>query len=552
MYGNRLPFSDALRTGSILSSRDDFAPRPARFGIGNSAWLAAILTAGFALPAEAQIYWPMDPSSAVYAEPPHYAEPRRPRVQRPRQKLPDAPKETAKPVGPITIAISIEHQTLKLYDQNGLFAESPVSTGMRGHSTPMGVFSVIQKNKYHRSNIYSGAPMPYMQRITWSGIALHAGALPGYPASHGCIRMPMNFAMRMWGWTRMGARVVITPGEISPSEISHPLLIARKPETKPVAAVPAPEKHADTTPKSDRSSIVEAATHEKPQLRLTSIEEGQPIRTADASGALPQKSDAGDVVVAQRWDAGRDGSPAPEEKNEGAKDGVKDSTAAAKDSDGTAKGDATQTDNSNSGDKPADAKPDEKKTEAPADAPKEAAVEAPKIEKDQARATDPVSPANVTPPLEGSAEFVGPVKPRSGHLAVFVSRKENKIFVRQNFEPWFEAPVTIAASDRPLGTHVFTVRADKADADALRWSVVSLPPPAHAEDAPRRKRGEPVAVAAPAQPSSPKEALDRLTIADDVMVRIALAIAPGSSITVSDRGLGDETGRGTDFIVPLR
>ena len=286
MRGNRLPFSDALRTGSILSSRDDFAPRSARLGVRRSAWLAAILTAGFALPANAQIYWPMDPGNSVYAETPHYAEPRRPRIARPRQKLPDAPKETAKPVGPITVAISIEHQTLKLYDQNGLFAESPVSTGMRGHSTPMGVFSIIQKNKYHRSNIYSGAPMPYMQRITWSGVALHAGALPGYPASHGCIRMPMNFAMRMWGWTRMGARVVITPGEVSPSDISHPLLIARKPETKPVAAVATPEKHADTTPKSDRSSIVEAAAHEKPQLRLTSIQDSQPIRTADASGAL--------------------------------------------------------------------------------------------------------------------------------------------------------------------------------------------------------------------------------------------------------------------------
>jgi hypothetical protein len=97
--------------------------------------------------------------------------------------------------------------------------------------------------------------------------------------------------------------------------------------------------------------------------------------------------------------------------------------------------------------------------------------------------------AMVPPPLEGSAEFIGPVKPRSGHLAVFISRKENKIFVRQNFEPWFEAPVAIAASDRPLGTHVFTVRADKADADALRWSVVSLPaPPAPKNPAPQARQ----------------------------------------------------------------
>ena len=103
---------------------------------------------------------------------------------------------------------------MKIYDANGFFAEAPVSTGMKGHPTPMGVFSVIQKHKLHHSNIYSGAPMPYMQRITWSGVAMHAGVLPGYPASHGCIRMPMAFAMKMWNWTKMGARVVVTPGEM--------------------------------------------------------------------------------------------------------------------------------------------------------------------------------------------------------------------------------------------------------------------------------------------------------------------------------------------------
>ena len=134
----------------------------------------------------------------------------------------DVAKDARKPQGPLIIAISIEKQVLKIYDANGYFAETPISTGMRGHSTPMGVFSVIQKHKYHHSNIYSGAPMPYMQRITWSGVAMHAGVLPGYPASHGCIRMPMNFAVKMWGWTRMGARVVITPGELDAGEFFAP------------------------------------------------------------------------------------------------------------------------------------------------------------------------------------------------------------------------------------------------------------------------------------------------------------------------------------------
>ena len=105
---------------------------------------------------------------------------------------------------------------------------------MKSHPTPMGVFSIIQKHKMHHSNIYSGAPMPFMQRITWSGVAMHAGALPGYPASHGCIRLPMAFAAKMWNWTKMGARVIVTPGEMTPANFSHPLLVAQKVVPQPV------------------------------------------------------------------------------------------------------------------------------------------------------------------------------------------------------------------------------------------------------------------------------------------------------------------------------
>ena len=133
-----------------------------------------------------------------------------------------------KPQGPLIISISIAQQKLRIYDAHGLFAETPISTGMPGHLTPMGVFSIIQKQKFHRSNIYSGAPMPFMQRITWSGVAMHAGVLPGHPASHGCIRMPMAFAVKMYGWTRMGARVIVAPGDVTPASFAHPLLAAVK------------------------------------------------------------------------------------------------------------------------------------------------------------------------------------------------------------------------------------------------------------------------------------------------------------------------------------
>src|SRR5215510_3588448 len=130
----------------------------------------------------------------------------------------EAAAETKKkptPVGPILAIVSLAKQRISVYGHSGLIGQSPVSTGMPGYRTPAGVFSVVQKHKFHRSNIYWNAPMPYMQRITWSGVTLHAGPVPGYPASHGCIRLPHQFAVKLWGLTKIGARVIVAPGEAS-------------------------------------------------------------------------------------------------------------------------------------------------------------------------------------------------------------------------------------------------------------------------------------------------------------------------------------------------
>ena len=151
---------------------------------------------------------------------------------------------------------------------------------------------------------------------------------------------------------------------------------------------------------------------------------------------------------------------------------------------------------------------------------------------------------------------------RTGQIAVFVSRKDSKLYVRQNFAPLFDVPVTIAASDRPLGTHVFTAEVDKADTNVLRWSVVTLPMPTRnaerRDDDERASRRRKVAAASEVralapEPDSPAEALDRLTIPANVRARITEALSTGSSIIVSDQGItGGETGEGTDFIVSLR
>ncbi len=172
-------------------------------------------------------------------------------------KVSKAPK-AAKALQMPLIAISIASQRLTLYDRGEVIAQSPVSTGMPGHPTPTGVFSVIQKQVFHESNIYSGAPMPYMQRITWSGVAMHAGVLPGHPASHGCIRMPYDFAVKLYGLTRAGARVIITRNEITPVAFEHPgLFQLPKPAVDSLSqltAPPGPEKPGAAVKTAQRQS----------------------------------------------------------------------------------------------------------------------------------------------------------------------------------------------------------------------------------------------------------------------------------------------------------
>jgi lipoprotein-anchoring transpeptidase ErfK/SrfK len=160
----------------------------------------------------------------------------RPKAESQRQRAPKShesePKAKSQEVakGPLQIIISIADQRISVYDDGTLIAHSSVSTGVPGHPTPIGVFSIIGKELWHRSNIYSAAPMPYMQRITWSGIALHAGVLPGHPASHGCIRLANDFAIRLWRLTKRSTRVIIAHHDVHPVQIASPRLFL-KPKT---------------------------------------------------------------------------------------------------------------------------------------------------------------------------------------------------------------------------------------------------------------------------------------------------------------------------------
>ena len=182
------------------------------------------------------------------------------------------------------------------------------------------------------------------------------------------------------------------------------------------------------------------------------------------------------------------------------------------------------------------------------------------MKKDQARL--PITEKPVTEkPAAAKPDRTAAAPKRAGQIAVFISRKDAKLYVRQNFAPLFDVPVTIAPGDRPLGTHVFTAQADKDDANVLHWSVVSLPVSARYaerrdedERGSRRRKTTARSKMKPAPvPDSPAEALDRITIPADAMARITDALSTGGSIIVSDQGItAGETGEGTDFIVSLR
>ncbi len=126
------------------------------------------------------------------------------------------------PQGPVTVIVSLTTQRAYAYRNGVPIGVSTVSTGAPGHETPTGVFVILQKAVKHRSNRYSNAPMPFMQRLTWDGIAMHAGKLPGYPASHGCIRLPAAFAKLLFGVTRLGLTVVITDNPLAPEIVPLP------------------------------------------------------------------------------------------------------------------------------------------------------------------------------------------------------------------------------------------------------------------------------------------------------------------------------------------
>ena len=178
------------------------------------------------------------------------------------------------PSGPILLVISVATQRAVLYRNGVPIGVSTVSTGKPGHSTPTGVFTILQKKVDHRSNLYNDAPMPFMQRLTWSGVAIHAGHLPGYPASHGCIRLPHEFARLLFGVTRRGMTVVVTADAHLPRIAPAQVLLRNDAPAIPTTA-PALSWTPEAAPEGPVSLVISAADR-----RVVVLRNGVPIGVA--------------------------------------------------------------------------------------------------------------------------------------------------------------------------------------------------------------------------------------------------------------------------------
>ncbi|OOG75874.1 hypothetical protein B0E45_02830 [Sinorhizobium sp. A49] len=201
---------------------------------------------------------------------------------------------------PLQIIVSKNQQSLVVYDGDAVIATSAVSTGKAGHSTPTGIFSILEKRRQHKSNIYSNAPMPFMQRLTWSGIALHgSNHVPAYPASHGCVRLPSKFAASLFKMTSRGMHVLITDHQVSPTEVSSAMLFQRQPapgdNPAPLSDVPlrpaisqaenVPVEVAMTETSTIPSAIVEES---REPIRMLITRRGERDIRRDVQSALNQ------------------------------------------------------------------------------------------------------------------------------------------------------------------------------------------------------------------------------------------------------------------------
>ncbi len=483
---------------------------------------------------------------------------------RPRAAQSPAPRPASQPAGPLIGVVSLGSQKVTFYNRHGVVAQSPISSGRKGFETPEGVFSILERKEEHFSNLYDDASMPFMQRITWSGVAMHAGNLPGYAASHGCIRLPYSFAERLFGLTKLNTRIVVTQRDVVPQPIAHPVLFQpRLASEPPVAAAPSAAPPATPRPapafKSEggaetpmmlgvrpaRPETPEATSPTPaPQREVTTVLEAARVQQAAATQKAAEANkiaDAAKLVVktrlveAQKAERASKAQTALLKRAEGKVVAAERATTRARSEEAAEKAKEAHT----------RALEELEAVKKLTDDLKTAALER---STEVRSATDAAKAADAA---RNAAQAEARIAARMlDPISVFVSRKAGRLYVRQGRNPVFDVAFTIKDPQRPIGTHVFTAMED-AGPNQVRWNIVTVeggqadtPPPQS------RKRGETSPRPAPIDVSG--SVLTRLEFPQDLLDRITPYVQLGSSLVVSDHAPSIETGRNTDFVVQTR
>jgi L,D-transpeptidase catalytic domain len=451
--------------------------------------------------------------------------------------------EFSRPVSgpPVMAIVALSEQHVTIYDAEGKMLRAPVSTGQSGYETPAGIYSILEKNREHYSNLYDDASMPFMQRITWSGIALHAGQLPGYPASHGCIRLPTGFAERLFGITKLGLRVVIVRDDMRPVSFAHPALFKPGPIVSEVATL-APS----TSAPEPIAMHLGAATPEASAGMPRTWRGIAAAKKAEADAAAKAAEDARRAVVSANAEVAKSAKALrmAEAAKRKAEEQLEDiESALGSDSDRLT---------------------DERKAkleEAKAKAQARLQEAQTRLDTAQADGNAKLAAANTAKDVVKAAVEAKDLAAKEARLAqtkiapvsVFISRKTQRLYVRQGFQPMFDSEVTIRDPQAAMGTFVFTALDYTGDDAAdLRWTALAMyPDPTDPGTPPSRHGGRRGGEPRTTDTKAAKAALERISIPQETIDRIREVASPGSAVIISDEALSNETGKSTDFVVVM-
>lgn len=432
----------------------------------------------------------------------------------------------------IYAVVSLADQHINVYGTEGLIARSRVSTGQTGFRTPTGIYGILEKHRVHESNIYEGAEMPFMQRLTWSGIALHQGIVPRYPASHGCVRLPAAFAAKLWDMTKVGARVVVASSEVKPVAISHARLPVAQMVPGDVLGLQA--EAAPEHPEHGEATVIRVAATGSDAGLPQSRRRYNPIEVA---ALLKTRAQTEIRNSTKRAELGRAEARAAAAAANSAAEAVRD-----------ARDDLAEARTKNA--------PPERIAEIERRLAEAQALDA-------ERAPLAMKTALVVRDAERTAEAAREAASVAGRraapLSVLISAKEGLVFVKQGQKPVYEAPFKLRDPGAPLGTHLFVATAPEGEDGQLRWSALTVSgdtgkdAKAGGDDVGKQvsKAKDGGTTAAIPAASTASEALDRITLAPETERKLAELIWVGGSIIVTDRGVGPDYGEHTDMVIAL-